>query len=65
MLRSEELTAQIEPFDSFWQAPKNIEKGYSQFYKLYQHNFLKYLPRQNRRHSRDQLWPGLLCQLAR
>jgi 2-polyprenyl-3-methyl-5-hydroxy-6-metoxy-1,4-benzoquinol methylase len=44
MLTSEELTAQIEPFDSFWQAPKNIEKGYSQFYKLYQHNFLKYLP---------------------
>jgi 2-polyprenyl-3-methyl-5-hydroxy-6-metoxy-1,4-benzoquinol methylase len=44
MLTSEELTAQIEPFDSFWQAPKNIEKGYSPFYKLYKHNFLKYLP---------------------
>lgn len=44
MLKSEELAAQIEPFDSFWQAPKNIDKGYSQFYKLYKHNFLKYLP---------------------
>jgi 2-polyprenyl-3-methyl-5-hydroxy-6-metoxy-1,4-benzoquinol methylase len=46
MLTSEQLTAQIEPFDSFWQAPKNIEKGYSQFYQLYKHNFLRYIPEQ-------------------
>jgi 2-polyprenyl-3-methyl-5-hydroxy-6-metoxy-1,4-benzoquinol methylase len=40
-----EFTAQIEPFDSFWQAPTNIEKGYSQFSQLYRHNFLKYVPK--------------------
>jgi 2-polyprenyl-3-methyl-5-hydroxy-6-metoxy-1,4-benzoquinol methylase len=44
MLTSDQLTAQIEPFDSFWQAPKDVEKGYSQFSKLYKHNFLRHLP---------------------
>ena len=27
--REFELTAKIEPFDSFWEAPEDIEKGYS------------------------------------
>jgi len=45
MINSQQLTAKIEPFDSFWQAPPNIEKGYSQFYQLYKHNFLRYLPK--------------------
>ena len=39
-----ELTARIEPFDSFWEAPTNVEKGYRTFYKFYKHNYLKYLP---------------------
>jgi 2-polyprenyl-3-methyl-5-hydroxy-6-metoxy-1,4-benzoquinol methylase len=39
-----ELTAKIEPFDSFWEAPDNVEKGYASFYKFYQHNYLKHLP---------------------
>jgi len=39
-----ELTAVIEPFDSFWEAPEDIEKGYSSFYQFYKHNYLKYLP---------------------
>jgi len=38
------LTAKIEPFDSFWEAPQNIEKGYSSFYKFYKNNYLKYIP---------------------
>jgi SAM-dependent methyltransferase len=38
------LTAKIEPFDSFWEAPENIEKGYSSFAKFYKHNYLKYIP---------------------
>jgi 2-polyprenyl-3-methyl-5-hydroxy-6-metoxy-1,4-benzoquinol methylase len=38
------LTAKIEPFDSFWEAPKNIEKGYQSFFQFYKCNYLKYLP---------------------
>ena len=38
------LTAKIEPFDSFWEAPSNIEKGYSTSFKFYKHNYLKYFP---------------------
>jgi 2-polyprenyl-3-methyl-5-hydroxy-6-metoxy-1,4-benzoquinol methylase len=38
------LTAQIEPFDSFWEAPEDIEKGYASFYQFYKYNYLKYVP---------------------
>jgi 2-polyprenyl-3-methyl-5-hydroxy-6-metoxy-1,4-benzoquinol methylase len=38
------LTAKIEPFDSFWEAPENINKGYSSYYKFYKRNYLKYIP---------------------
>ena len=44
MAPKRELMAKIEPFDSFWEAPDNIEKGYSLFYKFYKHNYLKHLP---------------------
>ena len=27
------LSARIEPFDSYWQAPKDVEKGYKSFYQ--------------------------------
>ena len=40
-----ELTAKIEPFDSFWEAPEDIEKGYASFYQFYKCNYLKHLPR--------------------
>lgn len=39
-----ELTAKIEPFDSFWEAPEDIEKGYGKFGIFYQHNYLKHFP---------------------
>lgn len=42
--RSEALTARIEPFDSYWQAPEDIEAGYSSFAQYYLHNYLKHLP---------------------
>ncbi len=42
--RQTELTAKIEPFDSFWEAPDDIEKGYTSFYAFYQHNYLKFIP---------------------
>lgn len=38
------LTARIEPFDSFWEAPDNIEKGYAKFGTFYRHNYLKHFP---------------------
>jgi 2-polyprenyl-3-methyl-5-hydroxy-6-metoxy-1,4-benzoquinol methylase len=38
------LTAKIEPFDSFWEAPEDIQKGYSSFWKFYKRNYLKYIP---------------------
>lgn len=37
-----DLTAQIEPFDSFWEGPEDVEKGYDKFYQFYYHNYLKY-----------------------
>jgi len=38
-----ELTGKIEPFDSFWEAPENIEKGYASFGAFYRWNYLKHL----------------------
>jgi len=42
--RSSELSARIEPFDSYWQAPDDIESGYEKFYQYYLHNYLPRLP---------------------
>ena len=38
------LTARMESFDSFWEAPEDIEKGYNKFLQFYKHNYLKYIP---------------------
>jgi SAM-dependent methyltransferase len=38
------LSARIEPFDSYWQAPKDVEKGYDSFYHYYKANFLPHIP---------------------
>jgi len=42
--RQTELTAKLEPFDSFWEGPEDIVKGYASFYAFYQHNYLQYIP---------------------
>jgi SAM-dependent methyltransferase len=42
--RRKELTATIEPFDSFWEAPDDIEKGYRSFGIFYRANYGKYFP---------------------
>jgi len=39
-----ELTAKIEPFDSFWEGPEDVEKGYASFFQFYKCNYLKSLP---------------------
>jgi len=40
----ERLSARIEPFDSYWQAPKDVEQGYTSFYHYYKANFLPHIP---------------------
>ncbi|MDH5435914.1 MAG: class I SAM-dependent methyltransferase [Gammaproteobacteria bacterium] len=44
MTTPRELTAKMEPFDSFWEGPENIEKGYTTLYKFYKHNYLPHVP---------------------
>ncbi len=39
----QQFEAKMEPFDSFWEAPSNIEKGYKKFATFYQRNYFKYL----------------------
>ena len=39
-----ELTAKMEPFDSFWEGPEDIQKGYSTLYKFYKYNYLPHFP---------------------
>lgn len=39
-----QLAARMEPFDSFWQAPDNIEAGYAKFAAYYKHNYIPHLP---------------------
>jgi 2-polyprenyl-3-methyl-5-hydroxy-6-metoxy-1,4-benzoquinol methylase len=43
-LSSDQLSARLEPFDSFWQAPDDIESGYSRFAAYYRHNYLPLMP---------------------
>lgn len=38
------LAARLEPFDSYWQAPKDVEKGFSSFTAYYAANYLSRLP---------------------
>ena len=38
------LTARMEPFDSFWEGPEDIEKGYRTLFEFYRHNYLAQLP---------------------
>jgi 2-polyprenyl-3-methyl-5-hydroxy-6-metoxy-1,4-benzoquinol methylase len=39
------LAARLEPFDSYWQAPKDVEKGYQSFDAYYRANYLPHLPK--------------------
>lgn len=43
-LTDDQLTARMEPFDSFWEAPKDIERGYDRFYQFYRRNYLRRIP---------------------
>lgn len=41
---SQALSARLEPFDSYWQAPDDVESGYQNFSAYYRHNYLRRLP---------------------
>ena len=38
------LAARLEPFDSYWQAPADVESGYKSFSAYYRANYLPHLP---------------------
>ena len=42
--RVRKLSARLEPFDSYWQAPDDIESGYKSFAAYYRANYLQHLP---------------------
>ena len=41
---SRRLSARLEPFDSYWQAPENVESGYASFSAYYKANYVPHLP---------------------
>jgi|SRR5579863_1247524 len=64
--RSRQLAARLEPFDSYWQAPKDVEKGFHSFVAYYRANYLSHMPE-----SRDarilviSCGPGYLVKMLR
>lgn len=38
------LSARLEPFDSYWQAPADVESGYESFLAYYRANYTRHLP---------------------
>src|SRR5690349_10654925 len=60
------LAARLEPFDSYWQAPKDIDKGFKSFTAYYRANYLGRLP-QNRNTSIlvVSCGPGYLVNMLR
>lgn len=38
------LTARMEPFDSFWEGPEDVQKGYRTVYEFYRRNYLPHVP---------------------
>ncbi len=39
-----QLAARLEPFDSYWQAPADVDAGYAKFAAYYRANYLPHLP---------------------
>lgn len=64
--RSSTLAARLEPFDSYWQAPDDVEKGYDSFYRYYKHNYLPRMPQdRNARILVVSCGPGYLVNMLR
>ena len=65
-INSDELSARLEPFDSYWQAPDDIESGYGKFAAYYRANYLPQLPAD--RHARMLViscGPGYLVEVLK
>lgn len=66
MLTGSEQVARMEPFDSFWEAPQDVEKGYKSFGQFYRTNYLPYIPRdKNSRTLIVSCGPGYFVNLLK
>ena len=45
MITTTRLTAKAEPFDSFWDIPKDVSGGYQKFAQFYRANYLRHFPK--------------------
>jgi SAM-dependent methyltransferase len=43
-LAAPKLAARLEPFDSYWQAPADVDSGYKSFSAYYRANYLPHIP---------------------
>src|SRR4051794_41717677 len=60
------LAARLEPFDSYWQAPADVDSGYARFAAYYRANYLPHLPAdRNARILVVSCGPGYLVNLLR
>jgi 2-polyprenyl-3-methyl-5-hydroxy-6-metoxy-1,4-benzoquinol methylase len=58
------LSARLEPFDSYWQAPEDVDSGYASFSAYYRANYLSHLPQdRNARILVISCGPGYLVNL--
>jgi 2-polyprenyl-3-methyl-5-hydroxy-6-metoxy-1,4-benzoquinol methylase len=58
------LAARLEPFDSYWQAPADVERGYKSFSAYYRANYLPHIPAdRNARILVISCGPGYLVDL--
>jgi SAM-dependent methyltransferase len=58
------LAARLEPFDSYWQAPADVESGYKSFSAYYRANYLPHMPAdRNARILVISCGPGYLVDL--
>lgn len=58
------LAARLEPFDSYWQAPEDVESGYKSFSAYYRANYLPHVPAdRNARILVVSCGPGYLVDL--
>ncbi len=42
--RTHKLSARLEAFDSYWQAPEDAEKGFDSFFEYYKQNYVPLMP---------------------
>jgi len=60
------LAARLEPFDSYWQAPADVEKGYGSFTAYYRANYLARMPKdRDARILVVSCGPGYLVKMLR